>query len=159
MPTADDLFTEAAIREANKNFFEDKYANSRDGDVIEIPKGLTNEDLEEITSKVRKFATGATRDTDKDKLDYEGFLSPIVLKRYAEYLHKHRIQADGSYRDSDNWQKGIPLNVYMKSMFRHFMDVWHFHRLPLHDLNQEEALCAVIFNTIGYLFELLKEKN
>ena len=33
---------------------------------------------------MRTFATGATRDTEVEKLDYEGFLSPVVLKAYAE---------------------------------------------------------------------------
>ena len=57
---------------------------------------------------MRNFDTGATRDVDTNKLDFEGFLSPVVLERYAEYMHKNRVQADGNLRDSDNWQKGIP---------------------------------------------------
>src|SRR5262249_20215749 len=58
----------------------------------------------------RIFKTGATRDTDTGKLDYEGFLSPLVLKRYAEYMHQHRVMKDGAMRASDNWQRGIPLD-------------------------------------------------
>lgn len=112
---------------------------------------------------MRTFETGATRDSDDDKLDYEGFLSSLVLRRYAEYLHKHRTQADGKKRDGDNWQKGIPIATYMKSMWRHFMDLWTFHRNPqeksLDWLKREEALCAVIFNASGYLHELLKSKD
>lgn len=109
---------------------------------------------------IRRFDTGATRDTDEGKLDYEGFLSPLVLTRFAEYMHKHRKQSDGSLRASDNWQKGIPIEAYMKSMWRHFVDVWRVHRsLPAHDL--EESLCALMFNVQGYLHELLKraERN
>ncbi len=115
----------------------------------------------EIT--MRKFDTGATRNTDTDKLDYEGFFSPLVLKRCAEYLNKHRLQADGEMRDSDNWQKGIPFTVYMKSKWRHFMDTWTAHRCILgggvctHG-HLEDSLCAEIFNTSGYLHELLKEQ-
>ncbi len=56
----------------------------------------------------RTFETGATRDTGDDKLKFDGFLSASVIKRYAEYMHKNRIQSDGSLRDPDNWQKGIP---------------------------------------------------
>jgi hypothetical protein len=112
---------------------------------------------------MREFNTGATRDSDTDKLDYEGFLSPLVLRRYAEYLNKHRVQADGKLRESDNWQKGIPLTAYMKSMWRHFMDVWFLHRYTASsgnlDYSQEEALCAVIFNASGYLHELLKKEQ
>jgi len=53
-------------------------------------------------NKTRYCNTGATRDVDNDKYDYEGFLSPIVLHRYAQYMHKHRLQSDGELRDSDN---------------------------------------------------------
>ena|ERR1700683_2355163 len=107
---------------------------------------------------MREFDTGATRDEDDDKWDFEGFLSPLVLSRFAEYMHTHRIQADGSLRASDNWQKGIPLDAYMKSMFRHFMDVWGEHRWPGDCVSPdiEEALCALLFNVQGYLHELLK---
>jgi len=106
---------------------------------------------------MREFDTGATRDTDENKLDYEGFLSPQVLTRYAQYLHKHRVQADGTLRDSDNWQKGIPKDVYMKSMFRHFMDVWTMHRTGcIGEDGIGEALCAVSFNAMGYLFEEIR---
>lgn len=105
---------------------------------------------------MRTFGTGATRDSDEDKLDFEGFLSPAVLTRYAEYLHKHRKQADGNLRASDNWQQGIPLDVYMKSGFRHFMDWWTRHRSDEGGEETEEALCALMFNAMGYLHELLK---
>lgn len=104
---------------------------------------------------VRTFDTGATRDNDANKLDYEGFLSPVVLERFAEYMHKNRVQADGSLRDSDNWQKGIPLEAYMKSMFRHFMDVWSAHRgYDAPDI--EESLCALLFNVMGMLHEHIR---
>ena len=82
---------------------------------------------------MREFDTGATRDNDTDKPDYEGFLSPLVLEAYAQYMHKNRVQADGATRDSDNWQKGIPRDQYMKSAFRHFMDLWRAHRSSLCD--------------------------
>lgn len=104
---------------------------------------------------MRKFDTGATRDAVGDKLDYEGFLSPLVLERYAQYMHKCRLQSDGQLRDSDNWQKGIPLDVYMKSMTRHFMAVWSAHRKYTHT---EEDLCALMFNVMGMLYEVLKER-
>ena len=108
---------------------------------------------------IRKFNTGATRDIDKDKLDYEGFISPIVLKRYAEYMNKHRIQSNGKFRESDNWQKGIPLDVYMKSLLRHTMDLWLEHRGYKSRDGIEEALCGIIFNSMGYLYELIKYKE
>ena len=115
---------------------------------------------------MREFDTGATRDDDKNKYDYDGFLSPLVLNRYAEYMHKHRIQADGELRDSDNWQNGIPIIQYMKSKWRHFMETWRLHRLavkndPPTDYSVEltESLCAELFNTMGMLHEIMKGNN
>lgn len=114
---------------------------------------------EPIKVEARKFDTGATRDQDFTKPDYEGFLSPLVIERFGEYMHAHRKQADGVLRDSDNWQKGIPLAAYMKSGFRHFQDWWSQHRgLAGKDL-LEDALCALLFNVSGYLHETLKARG
>jgi hypothetical protein len=113
---------------------------------------------------MREFKTGATRDSDETKNDYEGFLSPIVIESFGNYMTIHRKQADGNLRDSDNWQKGIPLDVYMKSMWRHFLDVWKLHRgYPVfkdgHQWTKEEALNALLFNVMGYIYEVLKPKE
>jgi len=105
---------------------------------------------------IKTFDTGATRGNDENKMDYEGFMSPIVLERYAKYLHKHRIQADGKIRDSDNWQKGMSKTTYIKSLWRHFIDVWKSHRGYWIKENIQDALCGVIFNAMGYLYELLR---
>lgn len=105
---------------------------------------------------MRKFETGAIRNTDAGKLDFEGFLSPIVLERYAQYMDKNRMQLDGKYRDSDNWQLGIPIAQYMKSLWRHFFAVWKGHR---NGYINEEDVCGVMFNSMGILFELLKLKK
>ncbi len=107
----------------------------------------------------RVFASGASRDTETGKLDFEGFLSPLVIERYAEYMDSHRAMSDGSIRGSDNWQRGIPLDVYMKSLWRHFFDLWKIHRgVPAKD-TLEAVLCAVLFNVMGYLHETLKKKQ
>ncbi len=109
--------------------------------------------------KVRSFKTGATRDSDEGKHDLEGFLSPIVINRFAEYMTKHRKQSDGSLRDGDNWQKGMPKDQYMKSLLRHIHDMWLEHRGLEGRDDLEESICAVLFNTQGYLHELLKERK
>lgn len=112
---------------------------------------------EKVDAVKRTFDTGATRDTDEGKLDFEGFLSPTVLKAFAEYMNKNRKMADGSVRDSDNWQKGIPKDAYMKSMWRHFFDVWQNHRgISTHD-DDITNLTALMFNVMGMLHEKLKE--
>ena len=108
---------------------------------------------------MRIFESGATRDDDEGKYDYEGFLSPYVLERYAQYMHENRKQADGKMRASDNWQKGIPKDQYIKSAWRHFMDWWFGHREEFSQEGTEETLCALMFNTMGYLHELLKEDS
>ena len=112
-----------------------------------------------MTSKTRTFDSGASRNSSENKLDFEGFLSPLVLRRYAEYLHSHRALEDGTTRDSDNWQRGMPLTVYMKSLWRHFMGAWSQHRGWKSDDSMEVALCGIIFNASGYLHEVLKEKQ
>ncbi len=115
-----------------------------------------------MSNKVREFPSGATRDNEAGKLNYEGFFSPIVLERYAEYLHKHRRQTDGTLRDADNWQKGMPVEVFMESLLRHVIDVWKLHRGYVavdrktgEHVDIEDALCAAMFNVQGYLFMLL----
>jgi len=129
-------------------------------------KGLiTKEDLAmtrirlDEPSAVRSFESGATRDTDSNKLDFEGFLAPTVLLRYAQYMNKNRVLKDGSLRSSDNWQRGIPLEVYMKSLWRHFFDCWLYQRGGVGKESLEDALCGVMFNSMGYLYELLKLKS
>ena len=108
---------------------------------------------------MREFDTGATRNSDEDNLDFEGFLSPLALEAFANYMHKHRLQDDGSLRASDNWQKGIPKDAYMKSGFRHFFDWWTEHRGNESREGMEDALCGLLFNVMGYLHEFEKEKK
>ena len=111
-----------------------------------------------VESVSRVFDTGASRNSDEGKLDFEGFLSPIVLKAYAEYMHKNTFLEDGTRRDSDNWQKGIPVPAYMKSMYRHFFDVWSNYRGLETPETQVQNLCGLLFNTMGMLHEILKEE-
>lgn len=107
---------------------------------------------------IRTFSTGATRDQDATKPDYEGFLSPAVMQRFAAYMSRNRIQSDGNTRASDNWQKGIPPDAYMKSLMRHVFDAWALHRGLRGEATQDidDALCGVLFNAMGYMFESLR---
>lgn len=112
--------------------------------------------------KIRKFETGATRDSDTDKLEYNGFNCPLVEKRYAEYMHEHRVQPDGELRASNNWKKGIPIEAYKQSLHRHFMDLWlHLEGYVEEavDKNIESVLSAIRFNINGIMHETLKEKK
>lgn len=121
-------------------------------------------DLSVALDGVRSFSTGATRSSEQGRYDPEGFLSPIVIERFCEYMHKHRQLPDGSLRASDNWQRGMPRETYLKGMWRHFLHLWTRHRgFEVRDYkaagNIEEDLCALMFNVQGYLFEVLKSKE
>ena len=112
--------------------------------------------------KIRKFHTGATRDTTVGKYDFEGFLSPIVLQRFAAYMDKHRVQSDGTLRDSDNWQKHFGPDHYaicMKSLLRHVMDMWFEHRGLKSRDGIEDAMMAILFNVMVYADKYLKDKK
>lgn len=115
---------------------------------------------------IRQFETGATRDSEEGKFDYEGFLCPLVMEEFGRYMHEHRKQSDGKLRDSDNWQRGMSLTVYIKSLFRHFHDLWKLHRghtvidrKTKQPVTVKQAACAILFNTQGYLHEHLKAEN
>lgn len=115
---------------------------------------------------VRTFDTGATRDTVAGKLDYVKALCPLVLRRYVQYLDKHRLQPDGNMRDFDNWKKGIPRETYHSSKGRHFFADWLLEEghevLDNHGpVDEEDALCGELFNAMGKLrgILLMKEKN
>jgi hypothetical protein len=48
----------------------------------------------------------------------------------------------------------------MKSMWRHFKDVWSRHRGYEDNTSDiETELCALLFNVSGYLHEVLKAKR
>ena len=118
-------------------------------------------ELEVTPAPIRTFNTGATRDTAEGKLDYVKALSPIVLRRYVQYLNKHRLQSDGSYRDFDNWKQGIPQDTYLSSLGRHFIDTWllsegHSAEDNHGPIEEEDTLCAIMFNAMGKLHEVLK---
>lgn len=104
--------------------------------------------------EIRTFPTGATRDVEENKLDWEGFLSPVALWHYAAYMHKHRKQTDGSLRASDNWQRGMSRSSYMKSLIRHVFDLWMEWEQDKDEGIMTELLAAIIFNAQGLLYEL-----
>lgn len=112
-------------------------------------------------SKIRQFESGATRDLDDTKNHYEGYLSPLVIVAFGDYMTRHRKQSDGTLREPDNWQRGIPLDSYIDSMLRHAVAVWLHHRGYSDAANEslDDALAGVFFNTQGYWFETLKARN
>ncbi len=110
----------------------------------------------------RVFPSGAIRNNAKRKFDYEGFVNPAVENSFARYMHKHRKMEDGTYRDSDDWQKGIPNEELMKCLLRHTIDVHLLHRgFEVIDesgkkVTLEDCLNGVKFNVNAYLLNLIK---
>lgn len=143
-PTANDI-TSVAIALGNAGLMSDTVVAARQ--------------VLGVAANIRQFSTGATRDTDAGKIDFDGFLSPYALKAFGEYMDRHRHRSDGQLRDSDNWQRGIPPDAYMKSMWRHFFDVWSEHRGISTPAGLKENLCALKFNVDGMLHELVKAEH
>ena len=81
----------------------------------------------------RKFNTGAQRDVVDGKGRYD-LISPIMIERLAKLLQR------GAEKYNDrNWEKGMPLSVYMDSGMRHLFKFLEGHR-------DEEHLIAAIWN-------------
>ena len=109
---------------------------------------------------IREFASGATRNGDGGKLSYTRFLSPLVVKAFAEYMEENRYLEDGSIREPDNWKKGMGGDTYLESGMRHMIDWWTEHDYP--ETSREglrKALCGVLFNAMGRLHELIMEEE
>lgn len=113
-----------------------------------------------MAGPIRTFDSGATRDNAEGKPDYVGFESALVSKRFAKYMDLNRKQPDGSVRGSDNWKRGIPQKEYLVSLSRHMKDLeLHAEGFPAEAREDvESALCAIIFNARGMLYEILKDK-
>jgi len=107
--------------------------------------------------KVQKFKTGAFRDTDTQKINIIGSFSPLVIRRFAEFMRDHNIKNGELQRDESNWKKGMPTKSYMESHARHSLDTWLTFE-GYENFNIEDLLCADLFNTMGHLHEILVEK-
>jgi hypothetical protein len=81
----------------------------------------------------RKFNTGAQRDVVDGKGRYD-LISPIMIERLAKLLQR------GAEKYNDrNWEKGMPLSVYMDSGMRHLFKFLEGHK-------DEDHLIAAIWN-------------
>jgi hypothetical protein len=112
----------------------------------------------------RVFETGATRDANDNKLQYEGFLNPLVTKRFAQYMHKNRHMKDGSLRDPDNWQNLFGekhFQVCIESLTRHVEDLKLHHRGYSDEAVEEleDSICGILFNAKAYLLKILLDKR
>jgi hypothetical protein len=76
---------------------------------------------------IRKFESGAVRDTSSSKYDYYGFREPRTEQIFAWYMDKHRKLPDGSVRDANNWWKGWSKDISLQSLVRHVEDLQAIH--------------------------------
>jgi hypothetical protein len=123
----------------------------------EVPTTFRGREIGIETVTTETFNTGAIRDSKQHRLDYEGFFNPLVMEAFARYMHKSRFMESGDFRDSDNWQKGIPKDSYIKSGLRHMLDLWKEHRGYKTKDGVLLALLGLMFNVQGYILETLKE--
>lgn len=114
---------------------------------------------------MRTFESGATRDDDHRKLDFEGSLSPQVLWEVAAYMERCSTLPDGSVRPADNWKRGWDRDVSLKSLLRHVMDLWLLHHgcaIPRpedgHVPTMTDALGGAFFNVQAYWLRWLEER-
>lgn len=111
----------------------------------------------------RVFDTGASRDTDKGKIDIDAVFPPELMESQAQYMLEHSTMPDGSTRSQSNWQKGMPIDTaYIKSLSRHFNDfrkVMRGHTVidkkTGNPWTLEKLANAIVFNSNGILFEVL----
>jgi hypothetical protein len=157
-----------ALREARERMASrDNGVSTRGGEAGCAARPADTCKIDQIgDGQAQQFATGATRSAADHKIDFEGHISPEVLTIYGDYMRRHRInRRTGETRASDNWQRGIPLPAYMKSLVRHMTDLWRVWRgRTVEDPDSPDGdaftlgdlLCAIIFNAMGMLYELQK---
>ena len=87
----------------------------------------------------------------------EATAKPLGKPVVRTYMLSCQYLKDGTLRSSDNWQKGIPVSAYMKSLLRHVIELWTQYRTDPASIS-EETLCATLFNAQGILHETLKER-
>lgn len=166
----------AYFQETERNIMASREADraEKDREALRTQKNLTQWVKEEgqvlanlaFSSAVgngeqNQFTTGATRSTSEGKVDFEGHINPEVLAIFGDYMNRHRYQRDGQLRASDNWQQGIPLFRYVKSLIRHTFEFWRMWR-GVAVVNPDsgthftfqDVLCALMFNIMGIIYEM-----
>ena len=113
---------------------------------------------------LRMSESGAIRNSDIGKINYQGALSPLILEAYGKYIEKHSNLPDGTKRNNKNWQNlfGTPeehRQVCIESAWRHFIDLLKEHDGYNSQDGIDEALGGLMFNIQAYWFSLLSDKK
>lgn len=97
---------------------------------------------------MRKFKSGAVRDSEIGKENLIEGISWLALKRFAKYMDKNALKYGRG-----NWKKGIPIDVYITSMARHFqkfLSEWEYGVC----VEESDHLSGIFFNLQGIMHEL-----
>jgi len=97
---------------------------------------------------MRKFNSGAVRDSDDSKPDYIETISWTAFRKFGEYMTSKK----GRY-GSGNFKKGIPIASYEQSLVRHLqIYLENKYEQGKHEV-KEDHLSAMVFNIFGILHE------
>jgi hypothetical protein len=113
---------------------------------------------------MREGKSRVTRSSLEGKPELVKYFSPLVVKRYGEYMLKHQTQEDGKPRAGDNWRQGWNEEWWNDSLIdskmRHFLDEWLIHDGYPEEArdDEEEALCAEMFGSMARLHNILHKK-
>lgn len=98
--------------------------------------------------EIRKFDSGAVRDSDKNKESYVETISWVAFRRYSQYMTGKKNKYGAG-----NFKKGIPIESYEESLVRHLVK-YLSNKYENEDLEKnEDHLSAIIFNTFGIMHE------
>jgi hypothetical protein len=111
--------------------------------------------LNKTKDKVRKFDTGAVRDSG-GKFDFVEYMSTLAMARYAEHMKKNAIKYGAG-----NWLKGIPYSEFMKSLRRHLWIIDVQEQTGVQIEPETDHFGAAMFNLMGAIHEqeILKLKD
>lgn len=102
---------------------------------------------------MRKFETGAVRDSEDGKENYIETTSYLAWKRFAVYMTKMAAKYG-----SGNWIKGIPIPDYEKSLMRHLQKYLSNKYYGTNIEPDVDHLAAARFNLDGIMHEQEVEK-
>lgn len=107
---------------------------------------------------MRKFETGATRNSDEGRYNPARSIGWRAMAAYANWVEKHATLPDGSKRPTDNWKKGFPLDAIEVSLGRHAMEFLAAVERGDYEAADESAM-GIWFNCQAYVFEREKAKE
>lgn len=97
---------------------------------------------------MRKFETGAVRDSENGKEDYTETISWTAFKRYAQYMTKCAEKYG-----TGNFKKGINIDSYERSMIRHLQKYMENKYEQGTIETDSDHLSAMVFNIFGIMHE------